>query len=256
MRTPSPGMLDVDVHPELRFLLRPARRGAPPVVPLDPDLTLGHVVETLGVPLTEVGFLLLDGAARPPSSRLDTPGRLEVLPVRRPQPAPTAPPRFLLDVHLGSLARRMWLLGLDTTYSNAADDDELVAAAAAERRVLLTQDRGLLRRRALPAGAYVRGRSTGDQLDDVLDRFAPDLDPWTRCGACGAPLEPVAPEVVAHLLEPGTRRTHQEFSRCIRCGRPYWRGAHARRLEDVVVHARGVVSARRVISARLRDGGR
>ena len=255
MRTPSPGVLDVDVHPQLTFLLRPARRADPPVVPLDPDLTLGHVVQTLGVPLTEVGSLLLDGVGLPPSSRLDTPGRLEVLPVRRPQPAPTAPPRFLLDVHLGSLARRMWLLGLDTTYSNAADDDELVAAATSERRVLLTQDRGLLRRRALPAGAYVRGNSTGDQLDDVLDRFAPDLHPWTRCGACGGPLEPVAPEVVAHLLEPGTRRTHQDFSRCVRCGRPYWRGAHARRLQDVVEHARHVVDARRVSSRPRDDGG-
>lgn len=252
--TGAAAALEVDVHPDLRFLLRRGRGDVVPVVPLDGELTLGHVVETLGVPLTEVGSLLLDGTSQAPSRRADAPGRLSVLPVPRPQPAPTDPPRFLLDVHLGSLARRLWLLGLDATYSNAADDDDLVAAAAAERRVLLTQDRGLLRRRALPAGAYVRGHRTGDQLDDVLDRFAPELAPWTRCGACGGPLEPVSAEVVAHILEPGTRRTYRDFSRCVRCGRPYWRGAHVRRLEDVVSHARAVVAARQ-LSSGPRDGG-
>lgn len=241
-------MLEVDVHPQLRFLLRPARRGGPTAVALDDEMTLGHLVESLGVPLTEVGQLVLDGAAQHPSRRAGAPGRLAVLPVDRPQRAPSDPPGFLLDVHLGSLARRLWLLGIDASYSNDADDDALVALAAAEHRVLLTQDRGLLRRRALPAGAYVRGSRAREQLDDVLDRFAPDLAPWTRCGACGGPLEPVDAASVAHLLEPGTGRTYTEFSRCLRCGRPYWRGAHSGRLDEIVEHARKVVEARRVSS--------
>jgi uncharacterized protein with PIN domain len=71
--------------------------------------------------------------------------------------------------------------------------------------VLLTQDRGLLMRRALRAGALVRGSGTEQQLADVLDRFAPALAPLTRCTACG---------------------------------RVYWRGAHARRIDELVARAR------------------
>ena len=89
-------------------------------------------------------------------------------------------------MHLGGLARRMRLLGIDTAYRNDASDAELLAQGAAEQRVVLTQDRGLLRRRALTVGAYVRGGSTDEQLADMLDRFRPPLAPWSRCLACVA----------------------------------------------------------------------
>ena len=70
-------------------------------------------------------------------------------------------------------ACRLRLAGVDATYANDAGDDALIGQANAGRRVLLTQDRGLLRRRALQLGAYVRGARPDDQLRDVLDRFRP-----------------------------------------------------------------------------------
>jgi hypothetical protein len=159
---------------------------------------------------------------------------LEVDAVSRPQPVPAG--GFLLDVGLGTLARRLRLLGLDAAWSNDAADADLAARAAAEDRVLLTQDRGLLMRRGVP-GALVRGSRPDDQLADVLDRFAPGLAPLTRCTACGARLEPVPKAEVADRLPPGTRRTFDDFSRCPACGRLYWRGAHARRIDDLVAAA-------------------
>ncbi len=223
-------MLRVRVEPSLRFLLYPRYRHGDVTLPLTDKASLGHLVESLGVPHTEVGDLRVSGET------------VDVLPVPRPQRA--AQPRFLLDVHLGTLARRMRLLGLDTAYRNDASDPELVAQAGAEHRVLLTQDRGLLRRRALTTGGYVRGSRAEAQLADVLDRYDPPLHPWTRCPACNGELEPVPKAEVVHLLEPGTRRSYDDFSRCRACGRPYWRGAHADRLAGIVAAAQ----------ARLRGG--
>ena len=160
--------------------------------------------------------------------------------VQRPQPLASA--RFVLDVHLGTLARRLRLAGVDTAYSNDADDDALIGQANASRRVLLTQDRGLLRRRALWQGAYVRGADPDEQFLDVLDRFAPPLAPWTRCPACNGPLSPVAKAAVDPVLRPGTRRTYQAFSRCASCGRVYWRGAHSNRLQEIIDAAVRAVS--------------
>jgi uncharacterized protein with PIN domain len=198
----------------------------------DADATVGHVVQAAGVPLTEVGGLRVDGAPAGASDRTRPGSTVEVAEVRRPQPVPAG--GFLLDVGLGALARRLRLLGLDAAWSNDADDADLVARAAAEQRALLTQDRGLLMRRALPSGALVRGARPDDQLADVLDRFAPPLAPLTRCTACGARLEPVAKADVVDRLPAGTRRTYDEFSRCAACGRVYWRGAHARRIDELV----------------------
>jgi uncharacterized protein with PIN domain len=162
---------------------------------------------------------------------------VDVPPVGRPQRLDEE--RFLLDVHLGTLARRMRLLGLDVAYRNDADDDELVAEAVAQRRVLLTRDRGLLRRRALPAGAFVRGSRPDEQLADVLDRFAPAVAPWSRCPACNGRLARVRLDEVRELLPPGTRRSYTEFSRCGSCAHLYWRGAHAGHLTAVVSAAVG-----------------
>jgi uncharacterized protein len=83
----------------------------------------------------------------------------------------------------------------------------------------------------------VRGTQPADQLHDVLDRFAPPLAPWTRCTACNGLLSPARKADIEHLLRPGTRRSYEGFARCAGCGRAYWRGAHARRLEGIVASA-------------------
>ena len=207
------------------MFVAPSRRNGPFVVAYDGSSSMLHVVTSLGIPRTEIDALHVVAAT-------------VVVPARsRPQPTPTDPPRFLLDVHLGALARRMRLLGLDTAYRNDADDDELVHESVAASRVLLSRDRGLLNRRALRDGAFVRGDRPDDQLADVLDRFAPPLQPWTRCTACNGTLETVAKADVVARLEPGTRRRYDSFARCATCDRVYWRGAHYARLGQVVATA-------------------
>ena len=210
-------------------------------VACDGTSSLGHVVESFGVPLPEVGHLAVNRRPVPPAYRLRGGDVADAAAMRRPQRLPS--PRFLLDVHLGTLARRLRLLGVDAAWANDLDDDTLIEQANAGQRVLLTQDRGLLRRRKLWLGAYVRGARPDDQLGDVLERFAPPLAPWTRCTACNGLLAPVRKADIEQLLPPGTRRTYQVFARCADCGRIYWRGAHSKRLEPIVESAIRAVAA-------------
>jgi len=225
----------VSVAAQLRLFLKPAHRGGPVRVGCDGVSSLGHVVQSLGIPLTEVGSLVVNGRPVPPRYRPGGGDVVEVGAVGRPQLVPGA--TFILDVHLGALARRLRLAGVDTAYANDAGDDTLIEDANAGRRILLTQDRGLLRRRTLWLGAYVYGARPDDQFADVLDRFTPPLAPWTRCPACNGLLSPVPKAAVEPMLQPGTRRTYQEFSRCGTCGKVYWRGAHSKRLEALIASA-------------------
>lgn len=200
--------------------------------------SLGHVVESLGVPLTEVGRLTVNGrevrTAHVPTAGED----VRVHGVERPQRVPGAPLRFLLDVHLGTLARRLRLLGVDAAYENEdIGDAALAARSAAERRVMLSRDRGLLRRREIWAGAYVYSDRPERQLHDVLGRFAPDLAPWTRCVACNGPLVDADKDSVRDRLHHGTRTSYDVFAQCTGCHRVYWRGAHHARLEALVDQA-------------------
>ena len=222
----------VIVAAELELFLRPGRRHSPVPVTLDGTSSVGHVVESLGVPLTEVGGLLVNGEPAGPGYRPGDADVITVAAVRRPQQLACA--GFVLDVHLGTLARRLRLVGVDAAYANDADDDALVEQANAGRRVLLTKDRGLLCRRKLQMGAYVRGALPDEEFQDVLDRFRPPLAPWTRCLVCNGLLVPAARAAVDPVLRPGTRRTYHTFSRCAGCGRVYWHGAHSKRLEEII----------------------
>ncbi|MEU6574480.1 Mut7-C RNAse domain-containing protein [Streptomyces sp. NPDC046805] len=228
----------VDVSPELRLFVPHARRRGTTPLATDGVSTLGHVIESLGVPLTEVGALLVDGREVPVSHIPAAGETVRVRAVERPQRVPGAPLRFLLDVHLGTLARRLRLLGVDTAYeSTDIGDAALAARSAAEKRVMLSRDRGLLRRRELWAGAYIYSTRPDDQLHDVLDRFAPELRPWSRCTACNGLLKHATKDEVADHLKGGTQRSYDVFAQCRACGRVYWKGAHHNQLEAIVERA-------------------
>jgi uncharacterized protein with PIN domain len=220
--------LTLVVDPNLWLFLPASRRREAFEVAWDGSSSYAHVVEAAGIPLTEVG--LLDRGPEPDSE-------VRVGAVQRPQRPDGWAGGFVLDVHLGALARRLRLLGLDTAWPEEAGDPALVERANGEGRLLLTQDRGLLKRRALWAGAYVRGSDPDGQLDDVLDRFRPLLAPWSRCTACNGELATVDRAEVAHLLEAGTLRSQEHFAQCPDCRRIYWPGAHTARLERVVARA-------------------
>ncbi|MFE9019965.1 Mut7-C RNAse domain-containing protein [Streptomyces sp. NPDC007808] len=230
--------IHVEFAPELHLFVPEARRSGATRLATDGVSTLGHVVESLGVPLTEVGTLVVDGAPVPVSHVPAAGECVVVRPVERPQRVPGAPLRFLLDVHLGTLARRLRLLGVDTAYeSTDIGDPALASRSAAEKRVMLSRDRGLLRRRELWAGAYVYSTRPEDQLRDVLARFRPELRPWTRCSACNGLLKEATKEEVADRLEGGTQRSYDVFAQCTECKRAYWKGAHHEQLVAIVERA-------------------
>ncbi|MFF0446505.1 Mut7-C RNAse domain-containing protein [Streptomyces sp. NPDC004609] len=230
--------IHIAVAPELRLFVPSDRRQGPTALVTDGSSTLGHVIESLGVPLTEAGRLLVDGRQVAVSHIPSAGERVEVYGVERPQEVPGAPLRFLLDVHLGTLARRLRLLGVDAAYENEdIGDPALAALSARDRRVLLSRDRGLLRRREIWAGAYIYSDRPDDQLRDVLGRFAPALAPWTRCTACNGRLTDADKDTVQDRLEHGTQRSYDVFAQCEACGRVYWRGAHHARLEAIVDRA-------------------
>ncbi|MEU9173923.1 Mut7-C RNAse domain-containing protein [Streptomyces sp. NPDC048420] len=227
--------IHVEFAPGLAVFVAGGRRRGRTALTTDGSASLGHVVESTGVPLTEVGALRVNGREVPPSYVPSAGDTVDVHPVARPQQVPGAPLRLLLDVHLGTLARRLRLLGVDTAYeSTDIGDPALAARSATEKRVMLSRDRGLLHRRELWAGAFVYSTRPEDQLHDVLDRFRPALHPWTRCTACNGLLREATKDQVADQLEHGTERSYDVFAQCEDCGRAYWKGAHHDQLKAIV----------------------
>ncbi|MFW6016915.1 MAG: Mut7-C RNAse domain-containing protein [bacterium] len=55
-------------------------------------------------------------------------------------------PSFILDIHLGKLVRYLRRFNFDSTYQNDCRDKEIVDIALKENMIILTRDKGVLKR--------------------------------------------------------------------------------------------------------------
>jgi hypothetical protein len=232
-------------YAELNDFLPPERRGATFTHPFEGRVSVKDMVESLGVPHTEVEIILVDGASVDFSHLVGDGERISVYPVFealdvspliRLRPQPLRESKFILDTHLGKLAIYLRVLGFDTLYFNDCADDELARLSADEHRILLTKDRGLLKRRIVTHGYCVRSPKPREQVKEVLDRFDlyGSVAPFQRCLRCNGSLEPVEKESIVDRLLPDTRQYYDEFYRCTACGRLFWPGSHFDHLQGFV----------------------
>ena len=229
------------------YLPKPLRRHDI-AVRFDSPCPVRHLIETQGVPHTEVEIILINGI----SVDLEAPARdadrisvypmfeaLDISPLLRLRPRPLREPRFFADAQLGRLARHLRLLGFDTRYQNSIDDAELVRQAVAERRIILSRDRALLMRRDVSHGLHLRLDDPQEQLIHVIRRcdLARSSHPFTRCIECNHRIEAIAIQQVEQRLQPETIASFDEFWQCTGCGRVYWKGSHYERLRQRVAAA-------------------
>jgi uncharacterized protein with PIN domain len=243
--------LDIRFYAGLRRLLPPRLRSGRVRHVVTGPRSIKDVIESYGVPHTEVDVLIVDGESvdfgyRPAGGEhiavYPVFESFDVRPLIRLRPAPLRQTRFVADGHLGTLARRLRLLGFDCLFTADPLDEELVRISVGEGRILLTRDRFLLRRRAVTRGYCVRSDVPMEQLREVVLRFqlSGSIEPFTRCVACNGVLTAVEKSEVGHRPPPKTREHYDEFCTCPDCGRDYWRGAHHERLDAIVAEVRAM----------------
>ncbi|NBJ16934.1 MAG: hypothetical protein FNP40_15530 [Dehalobacter sp. 4CP] len=137
-------------------------------------------------------------------------------------------PGFILDVHLGRLAKYLRLCGFDTLFSAFYEDREIIETARQENRIILTRDRLLLKAAGEARGYQVKSQYHDEQLREVFERFnlKEYVNLFSRCISCNTRLEEVEKEVIADRLLADTRRYFSSFKRCPQCDRIYWEGSH------------------------------
>lgn len=207
--------------------------------------SIKDAIEAQGVPHTEVDLIMANGVSVDYSHQLQDEDKISVYPVFesldisslvRVRPEPLRQVKFIVDVHLGQLSTYLRMFGFDTCYKNDFEDDELAQLAHDEGRIVLTKDRGLLKRSIVTHGYCVRASQPREQLVEVLCRFdlLDQLKPFDRCIRCNALLESVPKAEVLELLKPKTRKYYNEFWRCQGCGQIYWKGSHYVRMRRFI----------------------
>jgi uncharacterized protein len=212
--------------------------------------TVKHVIEALKVPHTEVDLILVNGESVDFNHHLKEGDyvsvypkfeTLDIKPINHLRPEPLRTPRFILDVHLGKLAKYMRMAGIDTLYETNYEDEEIILIAEAENRTVLTRDLGILKDKQLKRGYYVRHTDPKEQIKEIVDRFdlRRHIQQAFRCISCNGWIQKVEKKSVLEELPPRTKDYYEEFYRCTECGKVYWKGSHFKRMSEFIEKLKG-----------------
>lgn len=230
-------------HKSLNFFLHKNRKNKTVTYDFQEKSTVKDIIESFNIPHPEVYAIFINGVGVGFDEHLKDQDIVDVYPLEsksslkevyqlRGEPNQT----FILDAHLGTLAKYLRMLGFDTLYGNDYDDLEIVQWAEEHKRIALSRDIGLLKRGILTHGYFLRSQNTYEQLEEIINRYnlLPNIQSFSRCTACNGPIASVEKETITELLEEKTKKYFNEFYQCKSCDKVYWKGSHFDKMEAFI----------------------
>ncbi len=208
-------------------------------------IILKDAIESLGVPHTAVDLVLVNSVPAGFRHKIGQGDYISVYPefeafdiseITSNRKKPLRETCFILDAHLGKLARRLRLLGFDSVYENDITDELIIRIAGLEKRIILTRDKGILKSEKVTHGYYVRAIYTDEQLKEVIGKFdlRKQFNPFSRCLVCNHVLASVLLSEIRNEVNPETAGIFKKFFRCTGCKQIYWEGSHYDRMRKLI----------------------
>lgn len=206
--------------------------------------TVKDAIQAMGIPHVEVHMILVNSTSTDFSYRVMPQDYISVYPLFKKlqlsgktslSSLPTNND-FIVDTHLGKLARYLRMLGFDTLYENDFTDAQIIDLSNRDGRIILTRDLGILKQNKVKYGYFLRNTDPDEQLREVVSRFdlSDHFHPFSRCLVCNGHLVPVKKDLVAQKIPPRTFKDYNEFYRCTGCDKTFWKGSHYDRMTQVV----------------------
>lgn len=172
--------ITIRFYEELNDFLHYSRRKKAFSFMLTGKRTIKDIIDSLGVPHTEVDLILANQKPVQFDYHPEKDDFISVYPVFEAidissinllRPRPLRETKFVLDVHLGTLARYLRLLGFDTYYRNNLKDEEIIDLSITEQRIILTRDLFILKNGKVTHGYFVRETNPKKQIVEIVRRF-------------------------------------------------------------------------------------
>jgi uncharacterized protein len=240
-----PDSITIRFYEELNDFLHYSRRKKAFNFILTGKRTIKDIIESLGVPHTEVDLIMANQDPVQFDYHPEKDDYISVYPVFEAidisninllRPKPLRETKFVLDVHLGTLAKYLRLLGFDTIYRNNLDDAEIISLSLSEQRIILTRDLLILKNGKVTHGHFVRETSPKKQILEIVRRFdlKDQFNPFHRCLDCNGIILKVDKSLIDDEIQENTRKAFQEFCQCQVCRKIYWKGSHYEKLMKLV----------------------
>jgi uncharacterized protein with PIN domain len=200
------------------------------------------VIEAIGVPHTEVDLILVNGNSVNFDYHLQADDHVavfpvfesfDIIPLIKLRPKPLRRTRFILDVHLGKLARLLRMLGFDSLYSKEYSDDQIRYLSVNEKRIILTRDQNLLKAKIVTHGYWLRSTEPMAQILEIVQHFdlKSSIKSFTRCLDCNGSIRKINKEKISRDLPARLLTFYQEFFYCTHCKKIYWPGSHFQKMK-------------------------
>lgn len=236
-------------HHDLQELLKKNKAGQRVKYALTRRASLKDIIESLGIPHTEVAqiflkiqeldfcFIPVGGEEIDVFAFSDERSAFSSTLLR---PQPTRPLKFMVDVNVQKIARNLRLIGIDTTMVPDLRLVEIGEVAAIQHRILITRNRELLKCNSVIHGNLVRSENHGIQLQELVKRYGlrSQIKAFTRCITCNGDLKSIPKNAIYDKLEPLTQKYFNTFKLCNDCGKIYWQGSHHKKLRQFVEKVR------------------
>lgn len=144
---------------------------------------------------------------------------------------------FLLDVHLGGLARYLRLAGFNCLHESKDYGDPVLAHLASQNDyILLTRDIGLLKRSKVNYGRWVRHTKPIEQFKEVISHYKlkDEVKPFSRCVKCNGDIGFVEKDRIESMVPENIFAQYDDFRQCKSCQQIYWQGGHINSINEIL----------------------
>ena len=160
-------------YEELNDFLPENRRKTDFEAPLKGKRSIKDMIESLGVPHTEVDLILVNNRSVDFRYILQDNDQVSVYPVfellnitglTRLRKIPLRRNKFIADINLGNIVKYMRALGLDLFYDSLLSTRDIIEISKRENRIILTKDSKLLKFKDVSHGIYIQPGTTIEQI--------------------------------------------------------------------------------------------
>ncbi len=132
---------------------------------------------------------------------------------------------------LGRLAKWLRLLGFDTAYYRNTNGKTIIYRSKKEGRIILTRSKILAEK--FEDLILIESENLMDQLKQIA-RQSKIKSPFSRCPVCNIETKEVKKKYIKNDVPPYIFEVHNDFKKCPKCGRIFWKGTHYEKIEKVI----------------------
>lgn len=146
--------------------------------------------------------------------------------------------KFIVDSMLGTLAKKLRLLGYDCIYSSTIDDNEIIKLSLNENRIIITRDKQLVTNSKKMSLKVIQITEDSQEkqilkINSIINIRLKINAETTRCSLCNEKLEKIDKNLLSNIPKK-VLDIHNDFWQCCNCKRVYWKGTHITKLQKFI----------------------